>query len=107
MTTETVTVEPGDANQGPTAEGAPTAEVPQWRLMARRFLRGRLAVISVIVLGLLYLCAIFSATLSPNEYGNGGPVAMADATADLRKSIETIANEQNLEVGFSKAVRRG
>lgn len=27
-------------------------------------------------------------TLSPNEYGNGGPPAIADATADLRKSIE-------------------
>lgn len=26
-------------------------------------------------------------TLSPNEYGKGGPLAMADATADLRKSI--------------------
>lgn len=27
-------------------------------------------------------------TLSPNEYGNGGPPDIADATADLRKSIE-------------------
>lgn len=30
-------------------------------------------------------------TLSPNEYGNGGPPAIADATADLRKSIEGVS----------------
>ena len=26
--------------------------------------------------------------LSPKEYGNGGPLDIAEATADLRKSIE-------------------
>lgn len=43
-------------------------------------------------------------TLSPNEYGNGGPVAIADATADLRKSIETGAGEKNREMGCKSAV---
>ena len=27
-------------------------------------------------------------SLSPKEYGNGGPLDIAEATADLRKSIE-------------------
>jgi hypothetical protein len=30
--------------------------------------------------------------LSPKEYGKGGPFAMADATADLRKSIASGSN---------------
>ena len=29
-----------------------------------------------------------TSTFSPNVYGNGGPLDMADATADLRKSID-------------------
>ena len=28
-----------------------------------------------------------TSTLSPKEYGKGGPLAMADATADFRKSM--------------------
>jgi len=28
-----------------------------------------------------------TSTRSPNEYGKGGPLEIADATADLRKSI--------------------
>ena len=43
-------------------------------------------------------------TLSPNEYGNGGPVAIADATADLRKSIEMGTDKKNREMGSKTAV---
>src|SRR5579875_3735017 len=56
----------------PTTTVAPTeadkdvGSIPQWRLMARRFRRSKLAVISMIVLGILYLCAIFASFLSPN-----------------------------------------
>lgn len=28
-----------------------------------------------------------TSTMSPNEYGNAGPLAIADATADFRKSM--------------------
>jgi hypothetical protein len=28
-----------------------------------------------------------TSTLSPNEYGNGGPLEIAEATADFRKSM--------------------
>jgi peptide/nickel transport system permease protein len=40
--------------------------IPQWRLMGRRFRRSKLAVASMIVLAILYLCAIFASFLSPN-----------------------------------------
>jgi len=44
------------------------ATIPQWRLMARRFRKSKLAVASLIVLGILYLCAIFATFLEPNHY---------------------------------------
>lgn len=42
-------------------------EVPQWKLMLRRFKRSKLAVASVIILIFLYLVAIFAPFLSPND----------------------------------------
>lgn len=50
----------------PTEADKDVGSIPQWRLMARRFRRSKLAVISMIVLGILYLCAIFASFLSPN-----------------------------------------
>jgi peptide/nickel transport system permease protein len=43
-------------------------EISQWRLMVRRFRKSKLAVASMIILAILYLCAIFATFLSPNEY---------------------------------------
>lgn len=62
-------VEPSAAPtiQSETADSS-TATVPQWRLMARRFRKSKLAVISLVILGLLYLGALFAPFLSPNEY---------------------------------------
>jgi peptide/nickel transport system permease protein len=37
----------------------------QWKLMGRKLLRHKLAVISFVVLGILYFCAIFAPFLSP------------------------------------------
>lgn len=42
-------------------------EIPQWRLMVRRFRRSKLAVVSVIILLFLYLVAAFAPFLSPND----------------------------------------
>ena len=42
--------------------------IPQWRLMLRRFRKSKLAVISLFILVILYLCAIFATFLSPNHY---------------------------------------
>ncbi|QDP96692.1 ABC transporter permease [Microlunatus elymi] len=42
-------------------------EIPQWRLMLMRFRRSKLAVVSGIVLILIYLAAIFAPFLSPND----------------------------------------
>lgn len=47
--------------------------IPQWRLMARRFRRSKLAVASMIILGILYLCAIFASFLSPNPDNDQNP----------------------------------
>ena len=49
-------------------EGRSPADLPQWRLMARRFRRGRLAVAGAVVLLVMYLCAIFATFLAPNPY---------------------------------------
>lgn len=43
-------------------------EISQWRLMARRFRKSKLAVAALIVLCVLYLSAIFSPFLAPNKY---------------------------------------
>ncbi|MFC7621127.1 ABC transporter permease [Microlunatus sp. GCM10028923] len=42
-------------------------EIPQWRLMVRRFRRSKLAVVSVIILLFMYLVAAFAPFLSPND----------------------------------------
>lgn len=42
-------------------------EIPQWRLMVRRFRRSKLAVVSVIILLFMYLMAAFAPFLSPND----------------------------------------
>ncbi|WP_152362366.1 ABC transporter permease [Microlunatus speluncae] len=42
-------------------------EIPQWRLMLRRFRRSKLAVVSVIILLFMYLVAAFAPFLSPND----------------------------------------
>ena len=45
--------------------GGRVAQAGQWRLMAWRFLRHRLAVISLVVVALLYLAGIFAEFLAP------------------------------------------
>lgn len=63
----------------PTTTAAPSdvdkdvGSIPQWRLMARRFRRSKLAVVSMVVLGILYLCAIFASFLSPNPDNQQNP----------------------------------
>jgi len=47
--------------------------IPQWRLMVRRFRQSKLAVISVFILIILYLCALFATFLSPNQYNAQDP----------------------------------
>lgn len=42
-------------------------ELPQWRLMLRRFKRSKLAVVSVFILLVMYLMAIFAPFISPND----------------------------------------
>ncbi|GGL57986.1 peptide ABC transporter permease [Microlunatus endophyticus] len=55
-------------DQAGIAEPSSIGEVSQWRLMARRFRASRLAAASVIVLLILYLCAVFATFLAPNPY---------------------------------------
>lgn len=56
------------ASAGAAVYESGVGEIPQWRLMARRFRQSKLAVVSVFVLGLLYLTAIFATFLAPNHY---------------------------------------
>lgn len=67
MTTAVLVPETEEQNTS-VGDSASVATVSQWRLMARRFRASRLAVASVIVLAILYLCAIFATFLSPNPY---------------------------------------
>lgn len=53
---------PGTAAATPVA--AP-AGVSQWRLMARKFVRNRLAIIGMVLVGVLYIIALFAEFLSP------------------------------------------
>lgn len=96
-------------------EDVSTATVPQWRLMARRFRKSKLAVISLFILAILYLCALFAPFLSPNQYDaqdanqkyaspsswtwNGGP-ALCGRTQSLDRSTFTY----NYKNDCSKAV---
>ena len=48
-------------------ENSKIGEVSQGQLMVRRFKQSKLAIFSLIVLGLLYLAAIFAPLLSPND----------------------------------------
>ncbi len=48
-------------------ENSKIGEISQSQLMVRRFKQSKLAIFSLIVLGLLYLAAIFAPLLSPND----------------------------------------
>jgi peptide/nickel transport system permease protein len=61
-----------DAGHGPKAprseaEESKIGELPQWRLMVRRFKKSKLAVASLFILALMYLGAILAPFLSPND----------------------------------------
>lgn len=71
MTGTTQVTDPGlekaAAEHGSLAPDSKVGEIPQWKLMLRRFRRSKLAVASVIILLVMYLIAIFAAFLSPND----------------------------------------
>ncbi|QGN32767.1 ABC transporter permease [Microlunatus sp. Gsoil 973] len=58
---------PDDDRAALAPEQSNIGEVSQTRLMLRRFKRSKLAVVSVIILGLMYLGAVFAPFLSPND----------------------------------------
>ncbi|TDW84423.1 peptide/nickel transport system permease protein [Kribbella pratensis] len=68
MTTTPAPVIETSPPSAPADAGSGAATLPQWRLMARRFRKNRLAVASAIVLVVLYACAILAPFLSPNSY---------------------------------------
>jgi peptide/nickel transport system permease protein len=58
-----------DATVGrPTEKGSDVGEIPQWRLMARRFRQSKIAVAGGIILLFMYLVAAIAPFLSPNDY---------------------------------------
>lgn len=58
---------PDDHQAAQTSEASSIGEISQTRLMVRRFKRSKLAVISLFILILMYLAAIFAPFLSPND----------------------------------------
>jgi peptide/nickel transport system permease protein len=67
----------GIGTEPPAAAGiidSKVGEVSQTQLMYRRFKQSKLAIVSLIILGLLYLSAIFAPFLAPND-----PVAVDEA----------------------------
>jgi peptide/nickel transport system permease protein len=52
----------------PTEKGSDVGEIPQWRLMVRRFKQSKLAVGGGIILLFMYLVAALAPFLSPNDY---------------------------------------
>jgi peptide/nickel transport system permease protein len=58
---------PDDDRAALAPEQSNIGEVSQTRLMFRRFKRSKLAVVSVIILALMYLAAVFAPFLSPND----------------------------------------
>lgn len=110
MTTAVADPHSGDAEASPVKPGSRSATSSQSRLMLRRFMRSKLAVASVIVLGVLYLAAIFATALAPNPYDQqdsnakyaapsvftwaGGP-AVCSRTQSLDKSTFTYKYESD------------
>ena len=62
---ETRTDDPGIVPEADTGSSFATAS--QWQLVRRKFLKHRLAVASLIVLGLFYTIALFAEFLAPND----------------------------------------
>lgn len=56
------------AVQAPSEKGSDVGEIPQWRLMVRRFKQSKLAVAGGIILLLMYIVAFLAPFLSPNQY---------------------------------------
>jgi peptide/nickel transport system permease protein len=57
-----------EGGSGPSSSpDSKVGEIPQWRLMLRRFRRSKLAVASVIILLFMYLVAALAPFLSPND----------------------------------------
>ena len=59
--------DPAEVEESGSSVDRNVAEISQFRLMARRFKKSKLAVIAAFLLIFLYLCMIFSAFLSPNQ----------------------------------------
>lgn len=64
---EATDLEPDDHAAVLATEGSSVGEISQTRLMLRRFMKSKLAVVSGIILILMYLAAIFAPFLSPND----------------------------------------
>lgn len=58
---------PDDHQAAQPSEQSSIGEVSQTRLMVRRFKRSKLAVVSLFILALMYLAAVFAPFLSPND----------------------------------------
>lgn len=64
---EATDLAPDDNREAHAPEQSNVGEISQTRLMVRRFKRSKLAVVSLIILVLMYLVAVFAPFLSPND----------------------------------------
>lgn len=64
---EATDLEPDDREAALSPDASTVGDVSQTRLMVRRFMKSKLAVISGIILILMYLAAAFAPFLSPND----------------------------------------
>lgn len=91
-------------------------EIPQWRLMARRFRRSKLAVVSLCILILFYLVALFAPFLTPTKpdsidqnFKNAAPSSWTwdggPAICRLSQEVDPIAIETTYEKDCNNPIK--
>jgi peptide/nickel transport system permease protein len=84
-------------------------QIPQWRLMVRRFMQSKLAVFGLIALVIMYLIAALADFISPNHYDQlnsdyqfGAPTELTFANGGLAiYGVESVLDQEKFEWVFT------
>ncbi len=102
----TVAVE--NARKGAKEKKVDIGQIPQWRLMVRRFKQSKLAIFGLLALIVMYLTAALSDFISPNHYDQlnsdyqfGAPTELTFANGGLAMyGVESVLDQEKFEWTF-------
>jgi peptide/nickel transport system permease protein len=103
------TVAAENARKGAKEKKVDIGQIPQWRLMVRRFKQSKLAIFGLFALIVMYLMAALSDFIAPNHYDQlnsdfqfGAPTQLAFANGGLVVyGVESVLDQEKFEWTFT------